>query len=60
MFLQGLALNHFTILLRTNQCLIDIKHYQSYLVLRGSVIPMLWSIRGSSARKGDLFQALGI
>ena len=60
MFLQGLALNHFTILPRTNQCFIDIKHYQSYLVLRGSVIPMLWSIQGSSARKGDLFQALGI
>ena len=60
MFLQGLALNHFTILPRTNQCFIDIKHYQSYLVLRGSVIPMLWSIRGSSTRKGDLFQALGI
>ena len=60
MFLQGLALNHFTILPSINQCSIDIKHYQSYLVLRGSVLPILWLIRGSSARKGDLFQALGI
>ena len=29
-FLQRLALNHFTLILpRTNQCLIDIKNYQS-------------------------------